>query len=137
LKARKCKRNNCKCTGFGSKFTCNCGEGYNTHKTKIYTKEERIKMGKPVEAGWFGESLMAGAGGMQNFGSMMNDVYETEFKNMEKKPDGKKIMYKNGVPVNQNQKGNNNNINNNNQVDNDPYGFDQMSYEQAFGIKKK
>jgi hypothetical protein len=46
-------------------------------------------------------------------------------------------MYKNGVPVNQNQKGNNNNINNNNQVDNDPYGFDQMSYEQAFGIKKK
>ena len=46
-------------------------------------------------------------------------------------------MYKNGVPVNQNQKGNNNNINNNNQVDNDPYGFVQMSYEQAFGIKKK
>jgi len=39
---------------------------------------------------------------MQNFGSMMNDVYETEFKNMEKKPDGKKIMYKGGVPV-QNQ----------------------------------
>ena len=30
---------------------------------------------------------------------MMNDVYETEFKNMEKKPDGKKIMYKGGVPV--------------------------------------
>lgn len=94
-------------------------------------------MGKPVEAGWFGESLMAGAGGMQDFGSMMNDVYETEFKNMEKKPDGKKIMYKNGVPVNQNQKGNNNNNINNINQDNDPYGFDQMSYEQAFGIKKK
>ena len=46
--------------GFGSKFTCNCGERYNTHKTKIYTKEERIKMGKSVDAGWFGESLMAG-----------------------------------------------------------------------------
>ena len=61
LKTRKCKRNNCKCNGFGSKFTCNCGEGYNTHKTKIYTKEERIKMGKPVDAGWFGESLMSGA----------------------------------------------------------------------------
>ena len=157
LKTRKCKRNNCKCNGFGSKFTCNCGEGYNTHKTKIYTKEERINMGKPVDAGWFGESLMNGAGGMQNFGSMMNDVYETEFKNMEKKPDGKKIMYKGGIPVQNQQKGfgnnfggnkmqmpykgNNNNLNNinnygYNNIEEDPYGFDKMSYEQAFGIKK-
>ena len=106
----------------------------------IYTKEERISMGKPVDAGWFGESLMSGAGGMQNFGSMMNDVYETEFKNMEKKPDGKKIMYKGGVPVqnNQNEYNNINKINNygyNNKED-DPYGFDKMSYEQAFRIKK-
>ena len=97
-------------------------------------------MGKPVDAGWFGESLMAGAGGMQNFGSMMNDVYETEFKNMEKKPDGKKIMYKGGVPV-QNQKNEYNNVNkiNNyaNNIEEDTYGFDKMSYEQAFGIKKK
>ena len=39
-------------------------------------------------------------------------------------------MYKNKFPVNQNQKGNdNNNIDDINQ-DNDPYGFDQMSYEQ-------
>ena len=141
LKTRKCKRNNCKCNGFGSKFTCNCGEGYNTHKTVIYTKEERINMGKPVEAGWFGESLMNGAGGMQDFGSMMNDVYETEFKNMEKKPDGKKIMYKSGKPVQNQQKGFNNNWNkiNNygyNNIEDDPYGFDKMSYEQAFGIKK-
>lgn len=126
LKTRKCKRNNCKCTGFGSKFTCNCGEGYNTHKTVIYTKEERIKMGKPVEAGWFGESLMGGAGGMQNFGNMINDVYETEFKNMERKADGNKIMYKDGKPVNM---GDNANDNKN------PY--ENMSYEQAFGIKKK
>ena len=97
--------------------------------------------------------------GMQNFGSMMNDVYETEFKNMEKKPEGKKIMYKGGMPVqNQNQqkgfnnnfsgnynqipyKGNNNNLNNinncgYNNMKEDPYGFDKMSYEQAFGIKK-
>ena len=67
---------------------------------------------------------------------MMNDVYETEFKNMEKKPDGNKIMYKNGVPVN--QKGNNNINNfNSNKIEDDPYGFDKMSYEQAFGIKKK
>ena len=61
----------------------------------------------------------------------MNDVYETEFKNMEKKPDGKKIMYKGGVPVqNQQQEYNNN------KTEDDPYGFDKMSYEQAFGIKK-
>ena len=94
---RKCKRNNCKCTKFGSKFTCNCGEGYDTHKTVIYTKEERIKMGKPVETGWFGESLI----GVQDLGGLMNDVYETEFKNMEKEPIGKKVMYKNGIPVQQ------------------------------------
>ena len=35
---------------------------------------------------------MSGAGGMQNFGSKINDVYETEFKNMEKNFNGKKIM---------------------------------------------
>ena len=40
-------------------------------------------------------------------------------------------MYKDGVPIN--QKGNNIN---NNQMENDPYGFEKMSYEQAFGIKK-
>jgi hypothetical protein len=97
---RKCKRNNCKCIKFSSKFTCNCGEGYDTHKTVIYTKEERIKMGKPVEVGWFGNSL---AGGIQNYGEMINDVYDTEFKNMEREPIGKKIMYKNGVPVNNEQ----------------------------------
>ena len=50
-------------------------------------------MGKPVEAGQLGESLMAGAMDIQNFGSMMNDIYETEFKNMEKKP----MMEKNYV----------------------------------------
>ena len=97
---RKCKRNNCKCIKFSSKFTCNCGEGYDTHKTVIYTKEERIKMGKPVDIGWFGNSLV---GGLENFGEIMNDVYETEFKNMEREPIGKKIMYKNGVPVQNNQ----------------------------------
>jgi len=141
IKTRKCKRNNCKCSGFNSKFTCNCGEGFNTHKTKIYTKDERIKMGKPVEAGWFGDSLMNGSGGLQNFGNMMNDVYETEFKNMEKKPDGNKIMYKDGKPVNMNYSNkDNNNFNNNNFNNNNnqyQYDFENMSYEKAFGIKKK
>ena len=66
---------------------------------------------------------------------MINDVYETEFKNMEQKPEGIKIMYKDGVPVN--QKGNNNKNNFNNcKIEDDPYKFDKMSYEQAFGIKK-
>ena len=41
---------------------------------------------------------------------MMNDVYKTEFKNMEKEPIGKKIMYKNGVPVKENYNINNNMI---------------------------
>lgn len=134
VEKRKCKRNNCKCTGFNSKFTCNCGEGYDTHKTVIYTKEDRIRMGKPVDAGWFGESLMGGAGGMQNFGSMINDVYETEFKNMEKKPDGNKIMYKDGKPVKQGM----NNINSDeNKINTSQAPYENMSYEQAFGIKKK
>ena len=54
-------------------------------------------------------------------------------------------MYKGGVPV-QNQQQEYNNINNlnkinnygynNNKTEDDPYGFDKMSYEQAFGIKK-
>jgi hypothetical protein len=117
LKERKCKRNKCKCLSFQSKFTCNCGEGYDTHKTVIYTKDERIKMGKNVDVGWFGESLMNGAGALQNFGGMMNDVYDTEFKNLEKKVGEKKIMYKDGKPVNEDFNNNNNmnvNVNNNN-----------------------
>ena len=97
---RKCKRPNCKCLQFGSKFTCNCGMGYDNHKTVIQTREERIKLGKPVDAGWFGESLIAGNGGLQNFGGMMNDVYETEFKAMEKAPTEKKVLYQNGIPSN-------------------------------------
>ena len=34
---------------------------------------------------------------------MMNDVYESEFKAMEKAPTDKKIMYKDGAPVNKSQ----------------------------------
>ena len=50
-------------------------------------------------------------------------------------------MYKSGKPVQNQQKGFNNNLNkiNNygyNNIEDDPYGFDKMSYEQAFGIKK-
>jgi len=41
---------------------------------------------------------------------MMNDVYKTEFKNMEKEPIGKKIMYKNGVPIKENYNFNNVNM---------------------------
>ena len=141
LISRKCNRKNCKCKIFGSKFTCNCGEGYDTHKTVIYTKEERIKMGKPVETGWYGESLMGG--GLQNFGQMMNDIYDTEFKNLEKAPTGKKIMYKNGVAVN-NKNYNNDLENEYNNYDNNKYSnnkydnnkYDNMSYEEIFGIKK-
>ena len=68
-----------------------------------------------------------------------------------------KKLYKGGMPVQNQQKGfgnnfggnkmqmpykgNNNNLNNinnygYNNIEEDPYGFDKMSYEQAFGIKK-
>ena len=94
LFSRSCKKRNCKCQKFNSKFTFNCGEGYDTHKTSIYTMDESIKIGKPVEIGWFGGSLIdnKGGGGMplENYGQMMNDIYDTEFKNMERKFDRKK-----------------------------------------------
>ena len=165
LFSRTCNRRNCKCQKFNSKFTCNCGEGYDTHKTVIYTREERIKDGKPVEVGWFGDSLMNSGGNIPlgNYGEMMNDIYDTEFKNMERKPDGKKIMYRNGVAINSNlnkRKDNalsNYNNNNNgplnfNNNENDNYNYfnnnrcksndnfsklKKMTYEEAFGLNKK
>ena len=160
LFSRCCKKNNCKCKKFNSKFTCNCGEGYDTHKTVIYTKNERIQDGKPVDVGWFGESLLSGSGGMEieNYGQIMNDIYDTEFKNMERNPDGKKIMYKNGVAINinSNQRKDNFNLNTNNDYYNDNnYKNDYLinrnvnlnkdkfsklksiTYEEVFGINKK
>ena len=163
LFSRTCNRRNCKCQKFKSKFTCNCGEGYDTHKTVIYTRDERIKDGKPVEVGWFGDSLMNGGNSIPlgNYGEMMNDIYDTEFKNMERKPDGKKIMYKNGVPIdnNLNKRKNNalSNYNNNDPLnyknnEEDNYNFfnnnrcksndnfsklKKMTYEEAFGLNKK
>ena len=44
-------------------------------------------------------------------------------------------MYKNGVPVEEKINNNNNNINNDEIKGG--YDFENMSYEQAFGIKKK
>ena len=159
LFSRQCKRRNCKCQKFNSKFTCNCGEGYDNHKTVIYTKEERMKSGKPVEIGWYGESLINNGGGMhlENYGEMMNNIYDTEFKNMERKYDGKKIMYKNGVPINSNNNirkndlylNSNNEYNNLNTNDNflvnknrcksnDNFSkLKSMTYEEAFGLNKK
>ena len=131
LKSRKCKRNKCKCEGFQSKFTCNCGEGYDKHRTEIYTKDERIKMGKPVDAGWFGESLMNGAGAMQNFGGMINDVYDTEFKNLERNPGEKKIMVKDGKFVDdKNINNNNNNFGANNNGGTNYYSKEYKNFQQ-------
>ena len=163
LFSRTCNRRNCKCQKFNSKFTCNCGEGYDTHKTVIYTRDERIKDGKSVEVGWFGDSLMNGGGSIPlgNYGEMMNDIYDTEFKNMERKPDGKKIMYRNGVPIDSNLNKRKNNVlsnynnnehlnfnnieddncnyfNNNRCKSNDNFSkLKKMTYEEAFGLNKK
>ena len=162
---RNCKKRNCKCQKFNSKFTCNCGEGYDTHKTYIYTREERIKNGKPVEIGWFGGSLLNNKGGggiqLENYGQIMNDIYDTEFKNMEKKYDGRKIMYKSGIPIESfngiNQKRNNLDYNsisigekNISNIKDDYSGnnykskskdnltrLKNMTYEEVFGLNKK
>ncbi|MCQ2817384.1 MAG: FAM221A/B family protein [archaeon] len=100
---RKCTHNNCKCQKFNSKFTCNCGEGYDTHKTVIQNTEERKAEGKPVEAGWFGENLMAG--GVPNVGQGMSDVYEAEFQALQKPASEPKVMYSQGKAVIPNKPG--------------------------------
>jgi len=96
-----------------------------------------------------------------NYGEMMNDIYDTEFKNMERKPDGKKIMYRNGVPIDSNLNKRKNNVlsnyNNNehsnfNNIEDENYNYfnnnrcksndnfsklKKMTYEEAFGLNKK
>lgn len=98
LMTRKCKRQKCKCNGFGSKFNCNCNYSYNDHKTVIQTREERMQSGKPVDPGWFGENLIAGAGGLSSFGTMVNDVYEQEVQALQNQPGEKKMVISNGKP---------------------------------------
>lgn len=123
---RKCKRPNCKCVKFGSKFTCNCGMGYDSHRTVIQTREERQKSGKPVDPGWFGEGLIAGSGGLTSFGSMMNDVYEQEFQALQKAPGEKKVLYANGKPQIMQQQNvvNPNNMNNFSPMNNNLNSYD-------------
>jgi len=68
--------NKCKCSGFGSKFTCNCSYTYDEHNTVIETREERQSQGKAVDPSWMKDNLSAGIGGLNSFsaiGSMLNN----------------------------------------------------------------
>jgi len=43
-----CIKAGCKCAGFKSSYTCNCGEPTHAHYTLVETKDERIARGHPV-----------------------------------------------------------------------------------------
>ena len=67
---RKCEK--CQCSGFGSKFTCNCTYTYDEHNTVIETREERQSQGKIVDPSWMAENLTAGIGGINSLQSITN-----------------------------------------------------------------
>lgn len=86
---KKCGKTGCKCTQFGSKFTCNCTYTYDDHVTAIETREERLAQGKQVDPGWMSNNMTAGIGGLNSFSSMVNDVYQLEFNALLNDPDQK------------------------------------------------
>ena len=55
---KKCTKG-CSCKKFSSNYTCDCGLPYDQHHTEIETREERIKLGKNVDAG---NNMVAGLG---------------------------------------------------------------------------
>jgi hypothetical protein len=56
----------CKCAGFKSSYTCNCGEPTHAHHTLVETKEEREARGHPV-----GQDVpYAAMGGITGFSSL-------------------------------------------------------------------
>jgi hypothetical protein len=87
---RNCSK--CQCTSFTSKFTCNCTMGYDDHQTTIETREERSGRGKTVDPAWMSNNLTAGIGGLNSFGSMVNDVYQLEYNALLNDPDQKHML---------------------------------------------
>jgi hypothetical protein len=87
---RNCSK--CQCTNFTSKFTCNCTMGYDDHQTTIETREERQGRGKAVDPGWMSGNMAAGIGGLNSFGSMVNDVYQLEYNALLNDPDKKHML---------------------------------------------
>lgn len=75
---RKCGKCT-QCNHFGSKFTCNCGYGYDDHQTTIESREERIAHGKAVDPSWMQDNLTAGIGGLNSFSGMVKDAYAEEY----------------------------------------------------------
>jgi hypothetical protein len=86
---RNCTKPKCICSGFGSKFTCNCTFTYDEHKTNIETREERVSQGKTVDPGWMSSNLTAGMGGLNSFQGMVNDVYQLEYNALMNDPNKK------------------------------------------------
>jgi hypothetical protein len=60
--------------------------------TTIETREERISQGKAVDPGWMANNMVAGAGGLNSFGSMVNDVYQLEYNALLNDPDQKQML---------------------------------------------
>ena len=71
---KKCTRRGCKCRGFESKHSCNCGGLYEDHMTIFETREEREADGRPVDPAWMqDENMVAGMGGLGNDFSSLAD----------------------------------------------------------------
>jgi len=90
--SRKCGRPGCVCTKFSSKFTCNCTYPYDDHMTTIENRDERLAQGKSVDPGWMANNLTAGIGGLNSFTSMVNDVYELEYRSLMQDPNKKQCI---------------------------------------------
>jgi hypothetical protein len=75
---KKCGKG-CSCKKFSSNYTCDCGLPYDKHHTAIETREERIKLGKNVDAG---NNMVAGIGGLGSFGGMVNNAYRDQYKDL-------------------------------------------------------
>ena len=75
---KKCTKG-CSCKKFSSNYTCDCGLPYDQHHTEIETREERIKLGKNVDAG---NNMVAGIGGLGSFGGMVNNAYRDQYKDL-------------------------------------------------------
>ena len=75
---KKCTKG-CSCKKFSSNYTCDCGLPYDQHHTEIETREERIKLGKNIDAG---NNMVAGIGGLGSFGGMVANAYRDEYKDL-------------------------------------------------------
>lgn len=89
---RNCTKPGCKCSSFGSKFTCNCACPFDEHMTLIETREERQSRGKNVDPSWVSNNLTAGMGGLTSFSDMVGDINQMEYKKLMNDPKDMKMI---------------------------------------------